>query len=272
MQSPPKRTLRLTSPLAHGEDVRRLQVAINARRRAGHVAVDGEYGPTTAHEAKVTALALGIASGGIANGLGKHAQTIIRAPGRRTPLERYRAKVRARNAAKAQQGAAGAVKYAIELCSRNPHVTETDGRNTDYGGIIDQMQKGVGMSRQPWCGAFVHFCLKHAGIEVTPEVRYCPSTEAHAKNGTGGFRDWVPAHGGRFAPAGALALFGSGEAKHVALLVDDWHGESTIKTAEGNTSSGPEGSQDNGGGAFLRARPIDGGFPVRGFAIPRGIA
>lgn len=273
MQSPPRRTLRLSSPHASGEDVRRLQVAINARRRTGHVRVDGEYGPATAHAAKVCALTLGIASGGIANGLGKHAQTIIRAPARRTPLEHYRAKARAKAAAKRHQGARGAVAVALELARRTPHITESPA-GSNRGPLIDEMQRAVGMIAQPWCGAFVFWCLKHAGIEVTPEVRYCPYTEAHAKNGTGGFDRWIPASRAHEAPAGSLVLYGKNEAVHVALLCEEVPVDgTTVHTAEGNTGPGNEGSQANGGGAFERWRKInEPSFPVRGFAVPRGVA
>lgn len=271
MDHPPGRTLRLSTPLARGEDVRRLQVAVNARHRSGKaVTVDGQYGPQTAHAAKVCALALGCATSTVKDGLSPHAQRIIRSPKSRNPVELYRAKQRAKNAAKRQQGAQGAIKVGLEIADRSPHVTESPA-GSNRGPLIDIMQKAVGMIGQPWCGAFVFWCLKNAGIEVTPEVRYCPATEAHAKNGTGGFRDWVPAHGGSFAPAGSLVLYGQAEAQHVGLLVKDWRGEPSVSTVEGNTSSGPHGSQDNGGGVFRRQRPIDGPFPVRGFAIPRGV-
>jgi hypothetical protein len=37
-----------------------------------------------------------------------------------------------------------------------------------------------------------------------------------------------------------------------------------VVTEEGNTSSGPGGSQDNGGGCFRRVRPLSA---VHGFAL-----
>jgi hypothetical protein len=266
----PSRVLRLSTPYAHGEDVRRLQVAINARRRSGKVTVDSEYGKVTAHAAKVTALALGIASGGIANGLGKHAQTIIRNPKLRTPVELYRARARAKAAAKRKHsGGLGAVTLALELARRSPHVTESPA-GSNRGPLIDQMQRAVDMIAQPWCGALAWWVLKHGGgIDVTHEVRYCPYTEAHAKNGTGGFLRWEtdPFK----APVGSLVLYGTRQADHVEILTYAYDGSGTIRCVGGNTSAGEAGDQANGGGIFERRRPLSGSFPVRGFAVPRGL-
>lgn len=271
MDTAPRRVLHLSSPLAKGEDIRRLQVAINARGRAPKVEVDSQYGPRTAHSAKLTALALGIATGGIANGLGKRAQTIIRSPRLRTPVELYRARARARAAAaRVGKGAAGTVTLALELARRTPHITESPA-GSNRGPLIDEMQREVDMIAQPWCGAFAHHVLKHGGgIEVTHEVRYCPATEAHAKNGTGGFLQWIPAARATEAPTGSLVLYGVREAVHVGVLVERTSGNE-IHTVEGNTGAGASGSQDNGGGCFERRRPLTGSFPVRGFAVPRGL-
>lgn len=268
MDHPPYRTLRLTSPLASGEDVRRVQVGVKARARTEPITVDGEYGPQTAHAAKATALALGVASSHVTAGLTERAQLIIRDPDKRTFVERYRAKQRAK--VDHDHGASGAVAWALELADRNPHVTESPA-GSNRGPFIDIMQREVGMIAQPWCGAFVHYVLQHGGgIVVTPEVRYCPYTEAHAKNGTGGFLRWIPAARAEEAPVGSLVLYGAREAVHVEILVAKSNG-SSVSCVGGNTSAGDGGSQANGGGIFRRTRPITGGFPVRGFAVPRGL-
>lgn len=270
MDNAPSRTLHLSTPYAKGEDIRRLQVAINARGRAGKVTVDSQYGPATAHAAKETALDLGLNTAHTSNGLDKYAQSRIRNPKLRTPVELYRARARAKAAAaRATSGAAGAVKLAMEIAHRTPHVTENPA-GSNRGPFIDEMQREVDMIAQPWCGAFVHYVLKHgAGIDVTHEVRYCPATEAHAKNGTGGFLKWIPASQATTAPVGSLVLYGSGQADHVEILCSKSDG-STVHCCGGNTSSG-DGSQSDGGGAFEKTRPISGGFPVRGFAVPRGL-
>lgn len=263
MDHPPTRTLRLTSPFAHGEDVRRLQVALK-------VTVDSQYGPDTAHAGKIRALELGAATSHVQAGLTQRAQTIIRDPGLRTFVEKYRAKQRAKTAAQVDHGAAGAVKLALELAHRTPHITESPA-GSNRGAFIDQMQREVGMLANPWCGAFVHWVLKHGGnIEVDPQVRYCPWTEAAAKNGTGGFLKWIPADRAKDAPLGSLVLYGIGQAEHVEILCSKYMDGGSIHTVGGNTSSG-DGSQSDGGGVFAKTRPLGGGFPVRGFAVPRGL-
>lgn len=273
MEDSPKRTLRLTSPLTHGEDVRRLQVAINARARDRRVDTDGEYGPATAHAAKVTFLALGGATHALDNGVGLHAQIIIRAPNRRTPVELFRARARAKAAAQRGEGAAGVVALALKLARQSPHITENPaGSNTDRGGLIDQAQAECGIHGTYYCGAGAHYLLKHGGgIEVSTGIVYCPTTEALAKSGTGGFKEWIPVARAREAPVGSLALFDEGGiAGHVEVLVERIT-TSEAHTVGWNTSSGDGGSQSNGGGVFERDRPLGGGFPIRGFAVPRGL-
>lgn len=270
MDSAPFRTLRLSSPLASGEDVRRLQVAVNARGRVPKVPVDGQYGPVTAHAAKETALAIGLNTVHVSSGVDRYAQSRIRNPRLRTPVELYRARARARAAAaRVSSGGSGTAALALKLARQVPHITESPA-GSNRGPLIDQMQREVGMLAQPWCGAFVHWCLAHGGgINVDPQVRYCPWTEAAAKNGTGGFERWIPATHATEAPIGSLILYGSSEAEHVEVLCSRSDG-SSVHAAGGNTSSG-DGSQSDGGGAFEKVRPVGGGFPVRGFAVPRGL-
>jgi hypothetical protein len=262
MKPKPFRTLRLVSPYTHGTDVHALQAALG-------VTEDSQYGPNTAHAAKARALALGAATSHVQAGLTPHAQTIIRDPSTRSIVEKYRAKQRAKAAAAVGQGAKGAVELALKLARQTPHITESPA-GSNRGPLIDVMQREVGMLAQPWCGAFAHYVLKHGGgIDVDPQVRYCPWTEAAAKNGTGGFSRWIPAEHATAAPVGSLILYGTGQAEHVEILCSPSNG-STVHAAGGNTSSG-DGSQSDGGGAFEKTRPISGGFPVRGFAVPRGL-
>lgn len=264
------RILNLTSPHTTGKDVTALQraiihVLVGIRHEPCDLVVDGEYGPATRDTEAHAAFALGAAKPRDH----KRAQAIIRRPRLRTPLELKRARAY-KTAAKKRQasGSIGAVRLALELARRSPHITESPA-GSNRGALIDVMQREVDMLAGPWCGAFVCYVLKHGGgISVTVEVRYCPATEAHAKAGTGGFKEWIPASEAERAPIGALALFGLREAEHVEVLCSRSNGN-TIHTVGGNTSSGDGGSQANGGGVFERTRPVGGGFPVRGFAVPR---
>lgn len=264
------RILNLTSPHTTGKDVTALQRAIihalvDIRREPCDLNVDGEYGPATRDAEAHAAYALGAAKPRDH----KRAQAIILHPALRTPLELKRARAYKAAAKKRQgSGSVGAVLLALELARRSPRITESPA-GSNRGQLIDVMQREVDMLAQPWCGAFVHYALKHGGgIDVTHEVRYCPSTESHAKAGTGGFRTWVPASRAEQAPVGSLVLYGEHQADHVEILCSRSDGN-TVRTVGGNTSPGDGGSQANGGGVFERRRPVAGGFPVRGFAVPR---
>ncbi|MCW3038117.1 MAG: hypothetical protein JWM31_22, partial [Solirubrobacterales bacterium] len=163
-------------------------------------------------------------------------------------------------------GVDGQVALALKLARHTPRYTENPaGSNTDRGGPIDQAQKEVGISASYYCGAGAHYLALHGGgVNLTPEIRYCPYAEQHARNGTGGFLRLVPAHQIR---RGMLVTFDEGGiAGHIETAVEDvdTHHE-TIHTVGWNTSpDGSDGSQANGGGIFERhARPLGGGFPVR---------
>jgi hypothetical protein len=117
------------------------------------------------------------------------------------------------------------------------------------------------------CGAFVNACLHASGFSDNFWLRYCPWTESHARGRLDGW-SWVSV--GSEVQIGDLALYGSREADHVGLVVEVSNGRD-VETIEGNTSSGPGGSQSNGGGVFVRHRHTDGslgGFPIRGYARP----
>lgn len=266
------RVLHLTSPLTHGDDVRTLQRAITTRLAARHdllvVKADGEYGPATAHAEAHAAWLLGAANPHDH----KRAQAIVEHPALRTPLELARASKLAGEIAKREtSGPAGAVHLALQLARHTPHYTENPaGSNTDRGGIIDIAQKECGLRASYYCGAGAHYVLKHGGgINVSTGIVYCPTTEALAKQGTGGFKEWIPAARPQDAPIGCLVLFTEGSvAGHVEILCAKITGASA-HTVGWNTSAGDGGSQSNGGGIFERERPLKGAFPVRGFAVPR---
>lgn len=108
---------------------------------------------------------------------------------------------------------------------------------------------------QPWCAGMIVWTALKADAPILPvqSAYYCPSRVQYAR-----------AHGlwdadGRYAPgdevffAFTVSAQTSGLAEHVGrVIADDGF---TITTIEGNTSSGDAGSQDNGGGVYLRRRP-----------------
>ncbi|GAA4354134.1 hypothetical protein GCM10023185_15500 [Hymenobacter saemangeumensis] len=101
---------------------------------------------------------------------------------------------------------------------------------------------------QPWCGAFVTWCLKQVGLAVPP--------------GSGAARNWFPA--AKVIYSRGMALRGPpkqgdcvgfyyanlGRIGHVGF-VDRW-GEDFVITVEGNTGSG--GINRNGDGVYRMRR------------------
>jgi cell wall-associated NlpC family hydrolase len=71
------------------------------------------------------------------------------------------------------------------------------------------------------------------------------------------------------AQKGDLVLMnwpGGNSVDHVGIAADRYRGNGLLATVEGNTSSGPGGSQSNGGGVFKRTRARS---EIVGIARPR---
>lgn len=104
---------------------------------------------------------------------------------------------------------------------------------------------------QPWCGSFIMWCAKQAGLKI-PNVVWTPGGAA-AFQGQG---RWSNAATAKPAP-GDICFFdfpGGKEIDHVGIVIKD-NGDGTVTTVEGNTS--PEkktGSQANGGEVCIRIR------------------
>jgi hypothetical protein len=68
---------------------------------------------------------------------------------------------------------------------------------------------------------------------------------------------------------------GNGSPDHVGLVVSHDKTKKTLKTIEGNTSSGVRGSQSNGDGVYVRTRGYDVVYavarPAYGTPAPTGI-
>lgn len=256
------RTLRLTSPLMNGADVRQLQYDINAQYERWGVAhklkVDGAYGPHTRDELETILYGLGIAQNEIDRGVTPYLRVKVR---RRllNPAERLRYRQRAdwrKRLVKRYKGEGPAA--AIAWAKSQVGVKESPA-GSNRGPLIDAWQRLCGVLAAPWCGCFVNRALMAAGFPAQPWLRYCPTIEAKARAGEGGW-SWHPISAAR---GGDLILYGVREAQHVGLVDAPPH------TIEGNTSSGNAGSQSNGGMVAARERNWrDAGFPGRGVARP----
>lgn len=120
---------------------------------------------------------------------------------------------------------------------------------------------GQPTGRFSWCGAFVYWCFKQAGVEIPVAfstgytAAYCPGWEAWAK--AKGY--WYPSNlkKDEFNPRrGDIVLFnwdGDAYADHIGIVLS-YDGKATIKTAEGNTSSTEYGSQTNGNSTAVKHR------------------
>jgi hypothetical protein len=147
---------------------------------------------------------------------------------------------------------------AIAEAARHLDVREAP-PGSNRGGWVDRFQAPWGSARgYAWCGAFVGYCLRKAAVGgLTSRVLYVPFIIEDAKGCRGGFKGWV---GKESIKAGDLVVMDFGGSsvlgEHVGLAIDDYdRATNSVRTIEGNTSSGNAGSQDNGGGVFRRARP-----------------
>ena len=107
-------------------------------------------------------------------------------------------------------------------------------------------------ANQPWCGAFVNWVAKQAGVKI-PNCVYTPS-------GATAFMDkkaWTIAEQANPKP-GDIVFFDFvvdelDRIGHVGIVIKN-NGKGIITTIEGNTSSNKKGSQANGGEVCLKIR------------------
>lgn len=252
----PHRDLYLTSPLIHGQDVRQLQVAVNKRFQP-HIQADGQYGPKSEHAVAVVAWRLGCLhrDGRVS------VQNAILHPESRTKGQLERAKHRAEIAKQQGQGLAAIVKHAEKYVGVSENPPGSNMGNPNPAG----WEAHWGISHAPWCGAFAGCMILEAGGHVTNRVVYCPWIVLDAKAGANGFEKWSSTRGG--VGPGWLILYdwdGDGVSDHVGIVRG--FTPTTVKTVEGNTSSGNSGSQSNGGMVANRERPL---ALILGYAKPR---
>lgn len=105
---------------------------------------------------------------------------------------------------------------------------------------------------QAWCGAFVNWCAKQAGITI-PNCTYTPA-------GATAFMDkkaWTLAEQADPQPGDIVFFDFPGDAldriSHVGIVVSN-NGDGTVTTIEGNTSPDKKGDQRNGGEVCKKVR------------------
>lgn len=127
--------------------------------------------------------------------------------------------------------------------------------------------KEFGMNFLPWCGSFVNWCAKKAGVKIPNTISTIAGSNAFKKN-----KAWYPAAKATPQP-GDLVYFdfpndGVNEISHVGLVIAV-KGNNVV-TIEGNTSPTSKGSQRNGGMVAQKVRAYKGkNVPIVGFGRPK---
>jgi len=140
-------------------------------------------------------------------------------------------------------GASKALKWALSQVGVTEHPN-----GSNWGHPIQDWIKSTGYPGPvPYCACFATEAATHGGA---PKLRngYCPAILA----GIGNFNRVATPR------KGAFALFkfpgvSSATADHIGIVVS-WT-DSTVTCVEGNTSPTSGGSQNNGGGVYLKTRP-----------------
>jgi hypothetical protein len=107
-------------------------------------------------------------------------------------------------------------------------------------------------ANQAWCGAFVNWCGKKAGVTI-PNTVYTPAGADAFKKA----KSWL--EGENCEPtAGDIVYFdfpadGVDRISHVGIVVKN-NGDGTVTTIEGNTAPDKKGDQRNGGEVCLKVR------------------
>lgn len=106
---------------------------------------------------------------------------------------------------------------------------------------------------QPWCGAFVNWVAKKAGVEV-PNCVYTPAGASAFQSK----KQWIENSPKANPQPGDIVFFdfpndGIERISHVGIVVKD-NGDGTITTIEGNTTKDRKGDQRNGGEVCIKVR------------------
>lgn len=137
-----------------------------------------------------------------------------------------------------QDPAAIAVKWGLQY--------EGFVENDNRAPWLDPWAREIGdwMVGQPWCGLLVWKMAQAAGVTLSKETVSTVAIKRMAESGTGGFKAW---HGPNVEPRiGFVAIYGTGGPQHTGMYIGNG------KVLEGNTSPGRTGSQNNGGGVYVR--------------------
>ncbi|MBA3688458.1 MAG: hypothetical protein H0W81_06490 [Chloroflexi bacterium] len=124
---------------------------------------------------------------------------------------------------------------------------------------------------QAWCGVWACMAALAGGVKIAKPYRWASVRliKADAQAKVNGFRGWIAGAPSRsdwetHIFRGDKVIWFDGSTDHVETVRSIDFKRRLVVTEGGNTSSGPGGSQSNGGGAFKRFRPFSA---VTGFAL-----
>lgn len=138
---------------------------------------------------------------------------------------------------------------AIRFLHANEGKHETPGR-PNRAPWLDRWAREIGswMVGEPWCGLTVWKAAKAGGVRLSPTTVGTVAIRNMAMAGTGGFKAWHPIGSGYQIKPGDVPVYGTSASGpvHTGMYLGGDH------VGEGNTSPGTGGSQNNGGGLYIR--------------------
>ncbi len=147
-------------------------------------------------------------------------------------------------------------------------ITEQGGNNR--GQLVALFQRAAGglANGEPWCMAFVQFCIQ----AVDSLVADCDGTQEKSAlfKGEHCLTIWNKSQALKIdtPKPGCLCIWQHGQTAsgHVGIVVDV-NADGSIMTVEGNTSSDDTGNQREGDGVWLKRRRLDsaGSLRFKGF-------
>lgn len=262
------RSLRLTTPLTRGLDVKALQESLKALFAHFNIdwlplSVDEQVGPQTLHGARFLSWVLGLGRGhrkAIKSGVvPKATQELLRNPEKRSRLEKRRAKRRLKRLAKIRksqsEGPAAAVAYARSFIGTTESPAGSNSGPTHRNakgqlGGVTFWENYWGLGAAFWCLCFACYAVKAiGGARISGNCTYSVAIEEMARNHEGGWVQ-VPIGERRMGDISLWKFDGPSSPSDHGELVADPH-----EDIGGNTSSDTGGSQSNGGGVFSKDVP-----------------
>lgn len=142
----------------------------------------------------------------------------------------------------AQGERARAVEVALKIVGKH----EDPGR-PNRAPWLDVWARRIGpwMVGQPWCGLTVWEICRHVGVTLSTQTVSTVAIRDMAQRKTGGYRGWTNISHVQPGDFIVYGFNGTGP-QHVGVYVGNG------KVVEGNTSPGHGGSQNDGGGIYIR--------------------